>query len=436
MTAPKTLGSCEDPLARRIAELEYRLATDGLTGARSRDYFLDNYARYASIHGTLFFMDLDNFKSVNDHYGHSAGDELLRRVVRTIEAVLGEQDFIARLGGDEFVVLSHLSHVQGVEALGDAILKACLATELTVGELSVSRGASIGCLRLKPGLEVHGAIDLGDTAMRFAKSLGKNRVHHLNTHNASSLELSPSVDELKLGLKRGEIGYYLQPIVCCRRREIAGYEALLRWERANGQILPPAQFLDTMTEAYSAEARPPLEFAREATEWVTRDQNAFCTFNISMAFLEKISGSSDAWVEEIIGDSPREKIIFEITEAAIHSEVDAVAHSVNDLRRSGIRVALDDFGVGASNLERLQTMQVDMVKIDRRFVRGADTDIKSRDLLRGMVDIAHRAGAQVVCEGIEEPEQFELVRDLGVELAQGFLLGTPEPYQRSAEQDA
>ncbi|MEM1375504.1 MAG: bifunctional diguanylate cyclase/phosphodiesterase [Pseudomonadota bacterium] len=430
------VSSLDNPLAQRIAELEVRLATDGLTGARSRDFFLDNYARYAAIHGTLFFLDLDNFKSVNDHYGHSAGDELLRRVVRTIAAVLGEHDFIARLGGDEFVVLSQRSRALDVEVLGDEILKACLTTELTVGELSVSRGASIGCLRLKPGLEVHGAIDLGDTAMRYAKSLGKNRVHHLNTHDANGLELTPSVDELKLGLKRGEIGYYLQPIVCCRRRSVAGYEALLRWERANGKVLPPAQFLDTMTEAYSADARPPLEFAREATEWVTRDQNAFCTFNISMAFLEKISGSSDAWVDQIIGTSPREKIIFEITEAAIHTEVEAIAKSVNALRDSGIRVALDDFGVGASNLERLQTMQVDMVKIDRRFIRGADTSMKSRDLLRGMVDIAHRAGAQVVCEGIEEPAQFTLVRDLGVELAQGFLLGTPEPYQRRAEQDA
>lgn len=195
-------------------------------------------------------------------------------------------------------------------------------------------------------------------------------------------------------------------------------------------MLAPAQFLSTMTEAYSARARPPLEFARAATEWVTLSQGAFCCFNISMAFLERIAGGEIEWVNDIIGASPREKIIFEITEAAIQSEVEAVSEVLDNLRGSGIRIALDDFGVGASNLERLESMPVDMVKIDRRFVRSSSGSQKSRDLLSGMIDLAHKAGAAIVVEGIEEKENFELVRSLGAEYAQGFYLGKPLPYQR------
>ena len=346
---------------------------------------------------------------------------------------MSDSDMIARMGGDEFIVLTRLSDAESVEALGEKVLSACLDAELTVGELTVSRGASTGCLRLRRGLAVHEAVDLGDTAMRCAKNLGKNRVHFLNIDDDAEPVLMPSIDELKLGLQRSEVGYHLQPIVCTRRNEIAGYEALLRWERSNGQVLPPAQFLETMTQAYSANARPPLEFAREATEWVTIHEGRFCCFNISMAFLMRIAEGSDGWVDDIIGNSPRNKIIFEITEAAIESEIEAVAKTVNALRASGIRIALDDFGTGASNLERLQTMQVDMVKIDRRFIRGADTDVKSRRILKGMIDIAHQAGAIVVCEGIEEDAQYNLVKELGAELAQGFFLGMPEPHQRSQE---
>ncbi|MEL6689983.1 MAG: bifunctional diguanylate cyclase/phosphodiesterase [Pseudomonadota bacterium] len=427
------LDRLDQSLSQRIAELEYRLARDGLTGARSRDYFLDHFDGYAAAGGSLFFLDIDNFKSVNDHYGHSAGDELLRQLVNSIKSVLGPGDFIARIGGDEFVVLTRQTDQSSVSALAENVLRACQQAQLIVGELTVSRAASIGCLRLRQGLEVHNAIDMGDTAMRCAKNLGKNRVHCLNVDDDADTLLLPSVDELRLGLQRSEVGYHLQPIVCTRRNEIAGYEALMRWERADGQILPPAQFLETMTQAYSANARPPLEFAREATEWVTIHEDRFCCFNISMAFLKRISGGSDAWVEEIIGNSPRNKIIFEITESAIESEVEAIAQSVNALRKSGIRIALDDFGTGASNLERLQTMQVDIVKIDRRFVRGADTDLKTRNILQGMIDIAHQAGAIVVCEGIEEEAQFKLVTELGAELAQGFHLGMPEPHQRTSE---
>ncbi|MCH2076041.1 MAG: bifunctional diguanylate cyclase/phosphodiesterase [Rhodobacteraceae bacterium] len=427
------LDRLDQSLPQRIAELEYRLARDGLTGARSRDYFLRHFDGYATSGGALFFLDIDNFKSVNDHYGHLAGDELLLMLVNSINSVLGPDDFIARIGGDEFVILTRQSDPENVRALGEAVLRACQQAELTVGELTVSRAASIGYLKLRPGLAVHNAIDMGDTAMRCAKNLGKNQVHCLSVEDDTDELLLPSVDELRLGLQRSEVGYHLQPIFCTHRNQIAGYEALLRWERPNGQVLPPAQFLETMTQAYSASARPPLEFAREATEWVTMHEGRFCCFNISMAFLKRIAGGSDAWVEEIIGNSPRNKIIFEITESAIESEVEASAESVNALRESGIRIALDDFGTGASNLERLQTMQVDMVKIDRRFVRGADTDLKTRNILQGMIDIAHQAGAVVVCEGIEDETQYKLVTDLGAELAQGFLLGKPEPHQRSTE---
>ncbi|MEO1797205.1 MAG: bifunctional diguanylate cyclase/phosphodiesterase [Pseudomonadota bacterium] len=418
------------PLELRVAQLEARLATDSLTGARSREYFYDHYPEFASAHGSLYFIDLDNFKSVNDHYGHKQGDRLLQKIVEAVRGALRGDDFIARVGGDEFIVLSKRSRPTDVEAMSEALITSCLSARLTEGELTIRRAASIGCLRLTPSIDTNDALDLGDTAMRCAKNLGKGRAHHLNMLDAENVELNPSIDELRLALERSEVGYYLQPIFSCATRDVVGYEALLRWERPNGQVLAPAQFLDTMTDAYSAKARPPLEFARAATEWVTLGQKGFCCFNISMAFLERIAGGETSWVNDIIGASPRERIVFEITETAIESEVEAVSGILNTLRASGIRIALDDFGVGASNLERLQSMPVDIVKIDRRFVRSSSGNQKSRDLLSGMIDLAHKAGAQIVVEGIEEEANFDLVRSLGAEYAQGFHLGKPLPYQR------
>lgn len=423
-------SSAPREMAQRIAELEKCLATDSLTGAKSRDYFLDRYEDFAAESGAFYFIDLDNFKSVNDHYGHHNGDRLLRRIADSVAQALENDDFVARLGGDEFVVLSKTSQPSDTVRLGERILKACMDAEIGQGELRIRRGASIGCVRLSPSMPAHGAIDLGDTAMREAKELGKNRVHHLNIGGALHLEHRPSMDELQLALERSEIGYFLQPIVSCSDKSVQGYEALLRWERANGQILSPGQFLNTMTQAYAVNARPPLEFARAATEWVTLEQGLFCFFNISMPFLERIAYRSDAWVDDIIGDAPRDRVVFEITEATIQAGLEDVSNTLNRLRDSGIRIALDDFGTGASNLERLQAMAVDIVKIDRRFVRGSHSNAKDRALLAGMIDIAHQAGAQIVVEGIEEEEQFTLAQDLGAEFAQGFHLGRPQPHQR------
>ena len=431
MTSLIRTDAANQALVDRINELEFRLATDGLTGARSRDFFLDSFQGYAENGGALFFIDIDNFKSVNDHYGHRTGDLLLKRIVEKVQICLSGGDFIARLGGDEFVVLSGSNDLSHIDNMGPLILDAISAATVTIGELSISRGASIGCVNLFETLDAHAAIDLGDTAMRSAKNLGKNRIHTLTWRVGQKNELTPSVDELMLGLERNEIGYYLQPIVCCRRRCVTGYEALLRWERSDGRVLSPSEFLTTMTDAYSANARPPLEFAREATEWVTLNHEAFCCFNISLSFLERIANRDFDWVMEIIGKSPRDRIVFEITEAAFQSELGRVVEVMEELRKSGIRIALDDFGVGASNLERLQRMPVDIVKMDKRLVRGVAHDAKTRDILKGTIELCHAAGARVVVEGIEQEDQFEIVRELGAEYAQGFHLGLPEPYQRS-----
>lgn len=418
-------------LVKRIRELEFRLQSDALTGARSKDYFFDNFSACAENGGTIYFIDIDNFKSVNEHYGHRNGDLLLKRIVAEIQSCLQSDEFVARLGSDEFVACTRAKADDSIDVLGNKILTAISNAVIVFGELSVSRSASIGCVTLSIGTDPNDALEMGDTAMRYAKGEGKNRLHRFSPKNNLGQVQMPSVDELRLGLERREVGYFLQPIVCCRKRAVRGYEALLRWERPNGQVLSPAGFLATMTSAYdAANARPLLEFAREASEWVTLNQGAFCYFNIDMSCLEKMASGGLDWVTEMVGQSPREKIVFEITEDSIDSELGKVVKIIEDLRNSGILIALDDFGVGASNLERLQRMPVDIVKMDKRFVHSAASDSKSRDILKGMIELSQTAGARVVVEGIEQEDQFEIVRDLGAEYAQGFHLGIPQPYHR------
>lgn len=423
------LNSLEE-LLRKVKDLEHRLATDALTGAKSRDFFLEKFGDYASRNGAMLFLDIDNFKSVNDHYGHSVGDALLRQIALVVGDEITDIGFVARLGGDEFVVLFDVNKSGDVESVSSRVLSAVSSASVQHGELEVSRNASIGCLRLNPEMDAHEAIDVGDHASRNSKNLGKNRATKFDPSSLSKVKTSPSVDELILGLHRREIGYHVQPILSCSDERIWAFEALLRWTKPDGQVLSPASFLNTMTSAYSGGAKPPLTAARQVAEWATIQQGKLISFNISPAFLERVSLDNMSWVNEIVGESPNHAIIFEITEATASSELDSISRSVAALRERGIKVALDDFGVGASNLERLTSMPIDIVKLDRLFLRQAVNSPRSMSMFLSTVDLCKNANALVVVEGVEQQRDLEVAISAGADFVQGFHLGVPAPVSK------
>jgi diguanylate cyclase (GGDEF)-like protein len=416
-----------DTLETRVLELERKVTIDDRTGCYSRQYFDQAFARDARADDVLFFIDLDDFKGVNDHYGHLVGDDLIAAIGQSMRETVGQAGFVTRMAGDEFLVLLFQPTPAQADTLDRGLRKAIAKANVLVRDMSIARNASLGRIKIKSGMSPDDAIMLADQALMVAKSMGKNRSSGIDDRAISLSAKRPSLEDVRKGLQNREIGYHLQPIIDCSNSEIAGYEALLRWERPSGEVLGPAQFLDTMTAAYDARTVPPLAQARAVSDWAVHEQGKFITFNVSSSFLARAATEGLDWVGEIIGDVPRDKIVFELVETIVNREDDAISKVVADLRAKGINVALDDFGVGYSTLERLQELQVDFVKIDSRFLNGAMQSQRDADLLKGMIDITHKLRAQSVVEGVETAEEFALVKSLGAHFAQGFFLGRPEP---------
>lgn len=416
-----------DTLETRVLELERKVTIDDRTGCYSRQYFDQAFARDARADDVLFFIDLDDFKGVNDHYGHLVGDDLIAAIGQSMRETVGQAGFVTRMAGDEFLVLLFQPTPAQADTLDRGLRKAIAKANVLVRDMSIARNASLGRIKIKSGMSPDDAIMLADQALMVAKSMGKNRSSGIDDRAIGLSAKRPSLEDVRKGLQNREIGYHLQPIIDCSNSEIAGYEALLRWERPSGEVLGPAQFLDTMTAAYDARTVPPLAQARAVSDWAVHEQGKFITFNVSSSFLARAATEGLDWVGEIIGDVPRDKIVFELVETIVNREDDAISKVVADLRAKGINVALDDFGVGYSTLERLQELQVDFVKIDSRFLNGAMQSQRDADLLKGMIDITHKLRAQSVVEGVETAEEFALVKSLGAHFAQGFFLGRPEP---------
>jgi diguanylate cyclase (GGDEF)-like protein len=415
-------------LREKVRWLERKLRFDDLTGLLSRQAFYQDFEARAAAGDVLIFIDLDDFKSVNDTYGFSIGDDLLTEIAGTIRFVVADRGFVCRLAGDEFIVLLDRAHASCAEVICAELLAAIRGCRRRVGDLEVSRGASIGSCRVRRGMSAREALVIANDGLRTAKESGKNRSVRANERFHVSKPLRPSVEEVRLGLRRNEIGYHLQPIRDLASDDVWGYEALIRWHRADGQVLGPAHFLDSMTAAYDAETRPPLAQARAAAAWAAITRGKRVSFNISTAFLANLGTNGLGWVNTIVGDVPYENVIFELVETIVtRDDDDAIAHTVRMLRNLGIRIALDDFGVGRSTLGRLQTTCVDYVKIDKRFTAAAGRSRRDAAILDRTVDLAHAAGASCIVEGIESSAHLQHARSAGADLGQGFYLGCPFP---------
>lgn len=411
------------------SRLEALALRDEQTACFRRPYLERYFARRLRDGDHLLFIDLDDFKTVNETYGHDVGDALLAAIARALMAAVGQRGFVVSLGGDEFCVLLYQTALHAAEDMGQHLVEAAAAVVVPVGELSVSRTASVGCAALTPGMQVHHGIIAAERAL-----LEKKRQQALlpprSAERAQGVSLArPSLEEVRLGLQRGEIGYHVQPIVNARTLQVNGFEALIRWERPNGEILGPALFLDTMTKAYDAKTPPPTGPAHRVARWAVRDMGRSIAFNVSTAFLRRAAQEGLDWVQDIVGDIPYNRIVFELVETAVEQRDGNLARVVDQLRAKGIRVALDDFGTGHSTLSRLRALPVDIVKIDRSFVARATRSPRDLELLRSMIALIRSVGAESVCEGIETQAQLETVRLLGTDCMQGFLLGKPRPIE-------
>jgi diguanylate cyclase len=411
-------------------------ADDTLTGLASRSLFLDRLREAAARDGSLavLFLDLDNFKLINDGWGHETGDRLLVEVASRLRAAVRPGDLVARLGGDEFTVLC-----EGVgedeEALAIAHrVRDALADPFAIAGQRRHVRVSIGCRVVGPGSPDEGAEALlrdADVAMYQAKDLGKDRVElYSEVTRGRILRRLELEQELRVAVERGGLTVDYQPQVDLVTGRVVGVEALARWNhRRLGQIAP-AEFIPVAEETGLIE---PLgvfvleQVCQRLAVWERAGLHLTATVNVSVHQLAD-PGFAGA-VEHALGSAGVRpgSICLELTESALMGAGEEPLEVLEALKALGVYVAIDDFGTGYSSLAALKRLPVEVVKVDRSFVGGLGTDREDTAIVASIMSLAHAMGLHVIAEGVETPLQASQLVALGCTVAQGFLWSPAVP---------
>jgi diguanylate cyclase (GGDEF)-like protein/PAS domain S-box-containing protein len=419
-------------------ELTHQAFHDSLTGLANRVLFADRLehalaraGRDGSVVGVLF-IDLDDFKIVNDTLGHAVGDQLLQAVADRISGALRADDTAARLGGDEFAALvENVQDPGAVEETASRIL-AALAEPILIDGEPLQAVASIG-ITTTP--EAHTAAELlrqADLALYVAKGAGKNqwRRYHSHLHGAmvERLELRSALDH---AVNEGHFLLQYQPIVDLASDEAVGFEALVRWHHPVRGVIAPDQFIEVAEESglIVPMGRWVLDQAlHTVAQWrriLPRTRQPYVSVNVSVrqfrqaGFVEQVKASL-----EYAGVPPR-ALMLEITETLLMGDDEKIWADLAVLQELGVRIAIDDFGTGYSSLGYLRQRPIDVVKIDKTFIDDIVDDPQQLTLVSGIISLAHSLNLTVVAEGIESAQHLEVLAGLGCPYGQGYLYSSP-----------
>ncbi|GAA3595612.1 hypothetical protein GCM10022223_08470 [Kineosporia mesophila] len=424
---------------RMQTELVDAAQTDALTGLLNRTAFLEAVnARLASgQHAAVMFIDLDNFKEVNDTMGHAEGDRLLHRAAECLRQAAGPGDSVARLGGDEFAVMPASVDPDEAKAAADAVITAFNGFDETAhGRPSVS--ASLGLVVADP-VVTHTAREVlrdADLAMYRAKQRGGAGVVDFEPWMSERvMEHHRLRGDLETAVRDESLAIYLQPVVDLHTRQWEGFEALVRWP-VGAETWSPAQFLPVAEESgliVPMGAWVLRESLRQLSGW--RDPKLGMAVNVAAA---QLVGTDfyDVTMQALAdsGVAPG-RLTLEITEQAAIQDLGRTASRLDMLRSEGVHVAIDDFGTGFSSLQYLSRLPVDILKIDRKFVWGLGQQAEDDVLVRSMLGLAAELGLEVIAEGVETRRQAELLLEYGCRLAQGFLFSPPRPIEELRASD-
>ena len=403
----------------------------------------------------LLFVDLDQFKAVNDSLGHAAGDELLTSVARRLQALVRSTGTLARYAGDEFVVLDEVTRPVEATHLAQRLLDA-LEQPVVVQGHEVAVTASIGIAvdaapdATRPGeappdatrrnsdLVAGDLLRYADMAMYRAKARGRNcwEVHDPNVPDPAADRLC-LLEELRTGIAHNQLRVHYQPRVDLRTGTLDGVEALVRWQHPTRGLLAPDAFIEAAEQSgliRDLGARVLEETVRQAAAWDRLMPAGQPSLNIAVnlstrqladrRLVQRVEGILDRYAL-----APG-RLTLELTETALMHDPDGAHNTLTALKQLGVELAVDDFGTGYSSLSYLQRFPIDVLKIDRSFVDGLQSQADHRTIVASCIHLAHGLGLRAVGEGVETEDQHRALQDLGCDLAQGYLYSRPIPFEQ------
>jgi diguanylate cyclase (GGDEF)-like protein/PAS domain S-box-containing protein len=415
-------------------ELAHNALHDSLTGLPNRvlldDRLVQALARAERVSGHLgvMFLDVDNFKEVNDNFGHGTGDDVLRHAARQLAGAVRPGDTVARFGGDEFVVVC--DNVTAVEAreIAGRILES-LSEPCRVGTQDIQLRASLGIALAGEHATPASLLREADAAMYRAKERGRGRIEIFDEVLRSRVELRlATASALHRALERHEFTVHYQPIVDLRTGEMVSVEALLRWHQPDRGLISPAEFIPLAEETgliVPIGAWVLEEACRQLVEWQQTQSSLTVAVNLSVRQMVGCDVAAlIAGVVDRTGVCPAD-LCLELTESVFMEDVDYFENVLSDLKRLNVRLAIDDFGTGYSSLSYLKRFPVDAVKVDRSFIDGLGTEVHDSALVGAIIAMAGALDLEVTAEGVETHDQLINLQQLGCPRAQGFYLARP-----------
>ncbi|MFA7415035.1 MAG: EAL domain-containing protein [Rhizobium sp.] len=436
----QSLSHANEDILQKSNRLEVLANCDTITGLANRMHFngrlAGDIARAVTLGEpvALLLIDLDRFKSINDSFGHSAGDAVLREIAGRLRRTIGGEGLIARLGGDEFGVI-----LCGTDARGRALAHAERLHKASLQPISVGGTASV--VSLSMGLasfpaQASSAEELmacADMALYEAKDTGRRRIREFDPGLKTLIERQRAIEQdLEQAIRDGAIETWFQPQLCLRSREVTGFEALVRWFHPRFGAISPPEIVQAAQSMHLADTLT-LHIANAVCGLITRLPalglpEASVALNISPRefslyavadLLERVTAAH--------GINPA-RLEIEITEETI-LDTEGAGEQLKRLENAGYKLAVDDFGMGHSSLAYLISLKIDRLKIDRSFVRGVAETRTNQNLIAALVGLGHALSLDIVVEGVETERDAEVLRMLGCGVAQGYLFARPMPVE-------
>ncbi len=438
-------------LERELFESHQRLRAlaenDSLTGLANRYYFDESLrtaiprANRLNDQLALLFLDLDNFKVINDSMGHDAGDQLLQEVARRLLHVVRNGDIVCRLGGDEFAILAHnFESQEPIVQLAERILDE-LRRPFFIKNTEQYISASVGVATYPDaGSNAGDMLKAADLAMYRAKRDGKNNYHFFSTALQAQVQERIRLEkELRALIPTDHFILYYQPIIDAKTLEICGAESLIRWDHPTRGILPPSEFIALAEEIgliIEIDSRSRLKACQQLSKWRTQklvNDNFTVRINVCAQMLTDddlhIAIKNDLDKAELPGHC----IGLEITESLLIENLVSTAKLLEQIQSYGVEISVDDFGTGYSSMAYLKMLPARTLKIDRTFVQGVPENVDDCRILRAMIVFGKSLNLKIVIEGIETKEQAQLCRKYGADFLQGYLFSKPIPNEGFAQ---